>query len=493
MAARVGAPPTVAIAFDGAEPTLVRRLMTAGDMPALAELAARGSWSRVTSSAHVGSASVWPTFASGRDPHEHGMHYVWRWEPERMRIAREHAEHIAPWWGDVARGGRRVLTLDVPLMPLTGAEGCAEISEWGPHDHVVGAVRARPARLVEDIARDPGPHPYQDDRGSLHDDPPLHYLEQISRGGRDGALMRGELARRLIADLAPEVAFVVFSEMHRSSHLLWQSVAPDDPLLAGRRGDGLDERALVDVFAAADAALGRIVDSLPPDARVLVFSLHGMRSARGVPTPLHPLLVALGYAAQPRGARMTPLDAGRTALAGAKARAPDWARQAWRRHASPALLNAVAEPTAMRPYDWDRTRAFCLPTDQHGWVRINLAGREARGIVAPSHYAGTCDEIAAALLAARTLDGRPLVRRVTRMADELDGRPPQRLPDLVVDWDDAAHDDPVRVAGTDVSARPDGLRLTGKHAYEGFLVAAGTQAPGDVVAGRDLHRIIAAG
>ena len=92
------------------------------------------------------------------------------------------------------------------------------------------------------------------------------------------------------------------------------------------------------------------------------------------------------------------------------------------------MLRAVAAPTAMAAYDWDRTRAFAVPTDQHGMVRINLAGREARGIVPAERYAATCDELSEALLGTCDADGRPLVRRILRLAGDNGGRPPEHLP-----------------------------------------------------------------
>ena len=491
MATALAAPQTIAIAFDGAEPTLVRRLIAAGELPVLAGLAARGTWSRVTSSANVGSASVWPTFASGQDVLEHGMHYVWRWEPDRMRVVRDHGESIVPWWKAVAQAGRRVLTLDVPFLPLVDVEGCVEVADWGAHDRVRPSAVARPQRLLAEIAQSVETHPYQRDPAPPHDDPSLRYLATAAQRARGGAALRGALAARLIAEQQPDLALVVFTEMHRASHLLWQTIAPDDPLLADRR-QGLDERALVDVFRAADRAVGEILAAAQPGARVVLFSLHGMRSARGVPTLLHPLLVDLGYAAVPRGRRMSARDAARTAFAALKARAPNPVRHAWRHVASPAMLNAVAEPTAMKAYDWDRTRAFSLPSDQHGWVRINLAGRESRGTVPAADYTAVCEEVAAALLATRTQDGRPVVRHVLRLADANGDGPLAKLPDLVVDWEDAAHDVPLRLSGSTLECRPEGLRLTGKHAYEGFLIAVGTPPAGDVIASRELHRLITA-
>ena len=488
MAAQVSGPPTLAIVLDGAEPALVRRLMASGDLPVLASIAEQGSWSTVTSSAEIGSASVWPTFVSASEPHDHGIHYVWRWDPERMRIAREHAQRIVPWWRDAAVRGQRVLALDVPLLPFADVDGAVEVADWGAHDRE-GAVRARPERLVEEIAGDPGAHPYQREVAPPHDRPSARYLARSSARSCAGARMRGDLGARLLRQERPHLALIVFTETHRASHLLWQTVHGDDPMFATSRRTGLDD-ALVNVFHSVDASVGRIVEAAHPDARVLVFSLHGMRSCRGVPTLLHPLLVHLGFAVEPRGSRLSARDAGRMAFATFKEHSPQWVKTAWRRSVSPSVANAVAGPTALRPYDWARTRAFCLPTDQHGWIQINLEGREAAGIVPRSHYRGTCEELSEALLAARTTDGRPIVQRILRLADRFGGQPPTTLPDLVVHWHDAAHDVPVRIAGSDIAARPEGLRLTGKHAYEGFLATTGLDPPGPTVGGHQLHRVI---
>lgn len=490
MATSIAHQPTIAIALDAAEADLVRRLMASGELPVLAGLAARGNWSRVSSSANIGSGSVWPTFATGLPVLEHGVHYTWRWEPSEMRIVREAGEGIEPWWGASARRGRRVLTVDVPYLPFADVDGCVEVAEWGSHDRRLGSLQTRPARLAARIASEIEPHPFQSEPAPRHNDPSPAFLAQASRRAQHGARLRGALTAKLIRETAPDLALIVFAEIHHTSHLLWQTTAPDEPLFEQRRQEEIDERALVDVFCAADAAIGAILEPAPQDARVAVFALHGMRPASGIPTLIHPLLAGMGFANAARPGRMSPRNLGRAALAAVKSGLPEPARTAWRRHAPFALLQAVAAPNAMRTYDWSRTRAFPIPHDQHCWLRINLGGREAKGIVAPAEYDATCAELRARLLATRTKDGRPVVESVICSAEENGGGPPAHLPDLVVHWADGAYDNPLQIAGTAILTRPDAMRMTGRHAFDGFLLTAGIPPAPETVASHELHRIL---
>src|ERR1700730_16265019 len=102
---------------------------------------------------------------------------------------------------------------------------------------------------------------------------------------------------------------------------------------------------------------------------------------------------------------------------------------------TPAAAPRVPRPTMIPAYDWNNTYAFSLPTDQHGWIRINLRGREARGIVAPEEYQQTCQQLEQLLHSLTTHATRPLLRRVTRTANNPDGHAPLSFPYLIVHWD----------------------------------------------------------
>ncbi len=63
----------VVLGFDGVDPRLVERFIQAGRLPELARLAKQGGFSPLASTSPPNSPVAWSTFASGRDPSEHGV------------------------------------------------------------------------------------------------------------------------------------------------------------------------------------------------------------------------------------------------------------------------------------------------------------------------------------------------------------------------------------------------------------------------------------
>jgi len=124
-------------------------------------------------------------------------------------------------------------------------------------------------------------------------------------------------------------------------------------------------------------------------------------------------------------------------------------------------------------YDWARTRAFSLPTDQYGWIRINLEGREAKGCVSIDRYEETLAELEAMLRELKDINGLMLVRDLVFTASS-ETALEHRLPDIVVHWNDAAFVPGLRIAGTNIVAQPVGIK-TGQHALDGFCVIRSKQ------------------
>jgi predicted AlkP superfamily phosphohydrolase/phosphomutase len=185
-------------------------------------------------------------------------------------------------------------------------------------------------------------------------------------------------------------------------------------------------------------------------------------------------------------------DRARSAFATLKRRSPRALKALYYRRVSPSTVRRLAQTTMLPVYDWRRTRAFALPSDQHGWVRINLEGREASGAVRPADYEATCEELAAAAASLRDADGRPLTERVIRTSRTVDDAMRSPLPDVVVHWSDAALASPLRIAGSRIVAHPIGRKFTGQHALDGFCVWRGPAASdtSETIPATDLRHLL---
>jgi predicted AlkP superfamily phosphohydrolase/phosphomutase len=156
-----------------------------------------------------------------------------------------------------------------------------------------------------------------------------------------------------------------------------------------------------------------------------------------------------------------------------KRRSPAAMKKVYYKTLPPSATQKLARPTMMPAYAWANTRAFSLPTDQHGWIRINLRGREARGIVPPTEYQQTCEELEQLLRSLTTEDGRRLVGRLSRTAKDADDALSLSLPDLVVHWENAAFEPALEIKESAVRSPPIGTKFTGQHSLEGFCIVQG--------------------
>jgi predicted AlkP superfamily phosphohydrolase/phosphomutase len=479
------AAPVLAIGVDAVEPAMVRRLAADGSLPNIRALAGEGAWHEVQSPADLGSAAVWPTFVTASAPEVHGVYCDWMWDPDRMEIRKWTL--CEPFW---ARLGSelRVGALDVPLAAATHAPTAFEIVGWGARlelERSAATIAPEPVAAIVD-AHDP--HPFAARHGLFPGPRDAAGSARVDAACLEGIRRRGRLARSLIEATRPDLALVVFTEVHEAGHRLWHTAEPASPLYKdlgpSPPGVGGIERLLREV----DAEIGRLVELVGSDAPVAIFALDGMGPARGVPAFLGPVLRERRWAVPPARRPGQARGVARGGLAWAKRRSPITLRRAYHALVPESTRWRVAQKSSFVPDDWSRTRAFALPTNQHGWVRINLRGRERDGIVAPGDYEPMRDELAAELAELETDDGRALVKRVVVGGN---GAGPSRLlPDLILHWTEAAYDRPVRVAGTSVEAMPSLLELTGTHRLDAFCLARGLPVDGQPLRAERLPEVL---
>jgi len=470
MSSTNGHPKVLAIALDAAEPTFTRELMNAGRMPAMASLARNGQWLKLRAPAYIGSGSVWPTFITGKTPTQHGLYSEWIWRPDIMELERYHGRDLLPFWKDLDQQGVSVGVLDVPFATPVGLRSGFEVAEWWAHDSVLSETQFGPtsiSRIVEKAL----PHPLSFKRqNAVKPDDPLG-LQQLSADCAEGASRRGKLAETLIQETNPQLALIVFPETHHAGHQMWHTAAVDHEIYRGKELSS-SGALLADVYGEIDSQIGQLIEKTSPET-VIVFALHGMKAALGSPAFLSELLCARGFSYLLDWRSQSWAERGTSLLAGLKRKAPPSLRKSYYRLAPPAAVQQVARPTMLPVYDWARTRAFSLPTDQYGWIRINLEGREAKGCVSIDRYEETLAELEAMLRELKDINGLMLVRDLVFTASS-ETALEHRLPDIVVHWNDAAFVPGLRIAGTNIVAQPVGIK-TGQHALDGFCVIRSKQ------------------
>jgi predicted AlkP superfamily phosphohydrolase/phosphomutase len=489
----------LAIGIDAAEPALIRELIEGGDLPALKRLLDDGDWREVKSPAHIGSGAVWPTFFIGADASRHGIYGEWCWQPEtmslnRLTLNRSGGHRLTPFWKELSERGLTVGVLDVPFAPTVGLTQGFEITEWGAHDRTEGRMGTFPAALDETIKR-MGPHPFASGHPDAAGPQDTDGLAKLSAACLAGVKLRGEMAARLMSETRPDLSIIVFTELHTASHYLWHTIAPDHPVYGNNGHKEVRPVApgIIEILREMDRQIARLILIAGAETSVLVFSLHGMRPTRGIPAILDPLLGAWGFTHRSGWRTQSWKERAASVFAELKRRTPGHLKKLYYGSMSQSVTRRLAQTTMLPSYDWQRTRAFSLPTDQHGWIRLNLGGREARGIVAPWQYDETCSELTGLLRALKTSDGRAVVRDVIQLSRETGGTPPGRLPDLVIHWHDAALDDPLMIDKPSTKAHPTGTKFTGQHALDGFCLMKGIRdghTPADSIAAQALHRLM---
>ena len=462
------------LSIDSADPALLRKWAQQGELPALAALMREGATASLESISNLFPDAAWPTIATGCLPGKHG-HYNWRCvRPGTTTMAFAPARsYLKPFWLLAALSGRHVLTFDMQGSFVEREAGGTQVVGWG--QRAARVHESWPPELFGELeARYGRPPPWLDDdvvnRGERS---AARYLRVLERS----VAARTELLLQLLRDRPWDVCVASYQEAHNGGHVFHRYVDPTHWAHDAGRAERFGG-ALLEVQKLIDHGVARLLESLPSDTDVVLFSGTGFRANSNGLQILPEALIGLGYTV-PRTA--SPLPRALNAVS----RAIPWSI---RRHVNRRLSNERQSVLLARMWeesiDWTRTRAVAETAFSAGWVRINLRGREPHGIVAPgSEYDALCAEIAGELRALRHAEtGAPAVAEVIRMDELADGPHAGEFPDLYVRW---APEGFLRAL---THPRLDVLRenmrdvAVSEHSGEGFLVAAGPsiRSGGDV-------------
>lgn len=457
--------PLVLLGFDAGDPALLTAWAAAGHLPTLAGLMRRGVYGRTGGPELVAEHGAWLSLVSGVSRSRHGLYYLRQPDPGTYHLHPVSGRDfgVPPFWAALQGTGRRVAAIDVPDMALVPGLPGVQLADWAVH-YTEDQPLAEPAGLLAEAARVFGPREIVPEAfaNTAAEDHAL--FERLrARVGRKGVLLR-----HLLAQGEFDVIVAVFSEAHTGGHQLWRytpEVAPPGPDTARLGG------ALGALYQAIDAEMGRLLAQLPAEANVILVSSVGLKDQYPTGGLGAALTRQLGYQPAPAAgpAVRGPLDLARRLL-------PESLRARLSRGLSRGRREALLARQFAAGTDWARTTAYALPTTYTTMLRVNLRGREPAGTVPPgAEYEGVLAQLEADFAAlVDPVTGGPAVLRMDRATALFGGGPPDRLPDLMVEWQPARHflERVAHPRGDLHQRRPEFFRGT-DHQRAGFLAAAG--------------------
>jgi len=462
----------VVIGLDVGDGRLIVEWAREGRLPVLGSLIDRGRWRWLDTTADTLHTSAWPSLFTGVPPGEHGVYYTFQPAPGRQGYQKFRGDQYGrpTFWNLLSRGGVRCLVFDAPYTHPEEGSRAAQVFDWGTWAHYWRPM-SRPAQLIRRLDRVRGPYPLGFQALDIGLEPldPGILQEPLQRSAR----AKAEATTWLMGETAWDLLLAVFGETHAGAHYLW------DPS-EDARGSG--QGRLRALYEEIDRGIGAIRDAAGADTPLVVLSGDGVDTTRAAWHLLPEVLRRLGYLAEPSagGSGSGNASAGgssRPSLTGSLRDAiPEDLRKALARRIPDSVRYRLASRVQRARIDWSRTRAYCLPTDLEGCVRINLRGREPAGIVAPGEeYRSVCGELAADL--ARLTDavtGRPVVRSVVLADEAFPGPRRHYLPDLVVLWERSSPLTGLSSPGIGTVAGPSPDGRPGTHSPPGFFLSDGT-------------------
>ena len=469
----------VALGLDAMEGSVVDAMVDAGRLPNISRLKAQGASAPLRTLPDGFLSMVWPTLFTGQDVGGHGWYFNKLWNPREQRLRYADTSWLPhrAFWNDLGPDVRSAI-LDVPFssLPEPGFNGIY-LNGWQAHDDF--GQLAVPSGLHRDLRRRFGrPAMGPEIFGPQN----ARTLARQLQESVDSMHQFADIVKDTLERDAPDLTLAVMGGTHRGMHYLWSL---DEADVTGATPDLVRrlEGARAEIYEAADRAVGRVLSSVPPDARVVVFALHGMGRNRGWAEHFQDILALIH-------ARGRPVERKEGAIYRLKKALPwEWVRQVTMR--LPSSVNHALVPLWSRNMlDWSTTRFFALPLDLNGYIRINLKGREEKGIVEPgAELENLIEELTEDLLAITDLrDGRPVVAGVDRVDDLVGPDAPRRevLPDLIARWTDSysSGSPGVRTPYGEVRWDPEAPLPSGRsgnHVQGGWLVASGPGIPQDTL------------
>jgi predicted AlkP superfamily phosphohydrolase/phosphomutase len=429
---------------DAGDKLLVQNWARDGTLPNFRRLLASGLVGDSLSVEGFFVGATWPSFYTGTHPGHHGIHslvqqkpgtyefFLW---PTGENIQRE------PFWNVLSRAGKRVAVLDIPLSGISQEINGIQAVEWGSHDSQYGFC-AWPKEFEKDLRTRFGEYPVQKSCNAYGRTPAD--FRELRDSLVEAVRKKTALTRHYLRQGDWDFFAQVFTESHCIGHQCWHLHDPAspgyDPAVVAITGDPIRE-----VYRAIDQGIGEILAEVGPDTTVVVLLGHRMAYKFGAQFLIPRILERMGVAvmANPPSTAAGRLDSALTpvwkALPGGLRAVLETPRRSLRAWLDPRMPAARMLPPSVTALDARLSQVFLTDNGfPHSGLRLNLEGREPAGLVRREDADAFCDRLAREFLALVHADsGLPMVAAVKRTRDLYSGDCLDRLPDLIVEWNDS--------------------------------------------------------
>jgi predicted AlkP superfamily phosphohydrolase/phosphomutase len=460
------------IGLDGGTFDLLRPWADQGYLPNIARLLDEGTSGTLTTTIPPVSASAWVSFATGKNPGQHGVvDFVFPREGSyEVGVSNRNFWSSRAFWNIIADMGRPVGLVNVPMTypPEQLPAGGYVISSFMAPSEESGW--AEPPSITAEL-REAGGYPL-----FL---PEEHRSGQVDRFIDDMLRFDSQRARavlRLLQNTDWDCFAFVFESPDTLQHELWHLLDSSHPRHDAAQAARHSEQ-IAAYYAQLDSHLGELIAAAGDGALVIVLSDHGfgpfhrffhvnnwlmsqgfLKLKRGPLSLLKWALYRLGF---------TPVNVFKILnwlhLSGL--------RKNVKRGRGQGLLKRVF--LSFDDVDWPRTQAFAM--GNFGQVYINTEGERSQGTVARGEeYDAVRARIIAAAHAYRDPDtGDRVIQRAYRREEVFAGSALYRMPDLLLHTDRSryvsfGHAD----FGSNLVIEPS-VGQTGHHMMNGILMMAG--------------------
>lgn len=445
----------LAIGLDAPNQDLLLRWITDGHLPNLQMIRNRSSQVNLKSVKRFSNEHCWIPLLTGQS-RDKWPHWLDSWCAENYQFDEA---SIFDWLqapvfyalGDSCQ----VISFDLTAPVVEGVNGI-QVSGWATELNEC-YPDSSPPELFQTLLSRYGPDPkltgslevtnrLSSSKGVSHTVPCLYQPEQIQRF-IESQLQSIDRRTRACIDLIRQESWDLFitlySETHTAGHILWHLSQPHP--LNELRQDLNDP--LLQIYQAMDQSIGEILKVVDDHVQVVIYTIDEM-----VPDSLENARAAL----LPEFLYRWNFP-GKSALAEGECDAAPpspridysrhWKHEVWNLRTqwgnaeleSPSEQESRGDPMSWCPASWykplwPRMKAIALPSVADGYIRINVTGREANGVVDESEFQSVCtrliDDITG-VVNART--GKSIVREVIRVRESpFDNDPKSPPADLIV-------------------------------------------------------------